>query len=277
MGAASAGLPRPRRCRWGAPGARHAQIWAAGWPCMSTDWRGLPGHTCRPPSPSPQAHTAACLPAEPHFHQSEYYPDGAAAMWQQAAQQPQLAFVPTAADYAAVCEPGLAASYPGTAGWQQGAAYSGGYLPMVTGGPQQLAPEPQPAPDALGERVCRPGGPWPGPVPCRTALPRPECTCFLPPLAWSAARNHPAHHCGCLSSACLHVTRVQPAVRRWQEAAALVGGASRPLCRRRQAAGCVAAPSNGQWQQKRHVSQAAALVLCAGGPLQFANCPVACV
>lgn len=94
--------------------------------------------------------TAACRPAEPHFHQSEYYSDGAAAMWQQAAQQPQLAFVPTAADYAAVCEPGLAASYPGAAGWQQGAAYSGGFLPMVTGGPQQLVPEPQPAPDALG-------------------------------------------------------------------------------------------------------------------------------
>ncbi|PRW20934.1 PHR1-LIKE 1-like isoform X1 [Chlorella sorokiniana] len=97
-----------------------------------------------------QAHmaSAACSPADPPFQLNEYYPDGAAGMWQQAAQQPQLAFVPTAADYAAACEPGLAASYPAAAGWQQGAVY----LPVIAAGPQPIVPEPQPAPDALGSK-----------------------------------------------------------------------------------------------------------------------------
>lgn len=237
---------------------------------MSTDWQA-PDHTCRPPSPCPQAlATAACRPAEPHFHQSEYYSDGAAAMWQQAAQQPQLAFVPTAADYAAVCEPGLAASYPGAAGWQQGAAYSGGFLPMVTGGPQQLVPEPQPAPDALGERFCRP---WLGPVPCRTALPRPAC---MPPCT---ERSPPP------PSPPLRL--LQFCVLACDSCAIPCGQAARSGCAgRRRFTPALWTPSSSWVRGRSFQGTMAADTTCVAGcsactvcrqPAAFANCPVACV
>ena len=183
-------------------------------------------HPAGPPLLQKHMTSAACSPANPPFQFGEYCPDGAAGMWQQAAQQPQLAFVPTAADYAA-CEPVLAASYPVAAGWQQqGQAYPG-YLPIMPGAPQPIAPDAQQAADALGKRQVPA---TPGPATYSLA----GCMHACP--SRSACRP-PSHQLGCLlpSRLVLCSRPYQPTLLpcplcRRQEAAALVGGAPCALC-----------------------------------------------